>query len=131
MDALIGAGFDPDKPTYVLWEGVTMYLDADAVAETLSDFARLAPGSRIAFDYFAAELVDHESPHALLGRLMPFAMWMTYGERITYGIPMQPEARPALDRFLGRFGLETLEFETVGDGSLYGFVLARGLPAKV
>jgi methyltransferase (TIGR00027 family) len=46
------AGFDPSKPTFWLWEGVTMYLGPEEVSSNLSAFAALsAPGSRIALSY--------------------------------------------------------------------------------
>ena len=46
FDALKAHGFDPAIPTFILWEGVTMYLDEDAVRSTLGHVAQLAPGSR-------------------------------------------------------------------------------------
>jgi methyltransferase (TIGR00027 family) len=46
------AGFDPGKPTFWLWEGVTMYLRPEEVSTNLGAFAALsAPGSRIALTY--------------------------------------------------------------------------------
>jgi methyltransferase (TIGR00027 family) len=46
------AGFDRSKPTFWLWEGVTMYLRPEEVSANLGDFAALsAPGSRIALTY--------------------------------------------------------------------------------
>jgi hypothetical protein len=63
LDALQEHGFDPALPSYVLWEGVTMYLDEDAVRSTLASLEKLAPGSRIAFDYLSYELVDG-GPHS-------------------------------------------------------------------
>jgi methyltransferase (TIGR00027 family) len=46
------AGFDPAKPAFWLWEGVTMYLRPEAVSANLGAIAALsAPGSRIALTY--------------------------------------------------------------------------------
>jgi methyltransferase (TIGR00027 family) len=46
------AGFDPAKPAFWLWEGVTMYLKPEAVSANLGAIAVLsAPGSRIALTY--------------------------------------------------------------------------------
>ncbi len=55
-DALIptlnDAGFDADKKTLFLWEGVTMYLNPEAVAATLASISSTArTGSLVAFDY--------------------------------------------------------------------------------
>jgi len=50
------AGFDPGKPTFWLWEGVTMYLRPEEVSTNLGAFAALsAPGSRIALTYLRKE----------------------------------------------------------------------------
>jgi methyltransferase (TIGR00027 family) len=49
---LRAAGFDQTKPTFWLWEGVTMYLQPEAVSANLGAIAALsAPGSRIALTY--------------------------------------------------------------------------------
>jgi methyltransferase (TIGR00027 family) len=49
-------GFDPGKPTFWLWEGVTMYLRREEVSTNLAAFAALsAPGSRIALTYLRRE----------------------------------------------------------------------------
>ncbi len=49
---LRAAGFDPSKPAFWLWEGVTMYLSAEVVSANLGAMAALsARGSRIAMTY--------------------------------------------------------------------------------
>lgn len=49
---LRAAGFDGRRPACWLWEGVTMYLRAEAVAANLGTFAALsAPGSRLTLTY--------------------------------------------------------------------------------
>ena len=49
---LRAAGFDKTKPTFWIWEGVTMYLRPEAVSANLGAIAALsAPGSRIALTY--------------------------------------------------------------------------------
>ena len=49
--ALRAQGFDPEKPTFVLWLGVTPYLTPDAVLATLGELARFPGGVEIVFDY--------------------------------------------------------------------------------
>lgn len=50
-EALAGAGYDPSARTLVLWEGVSYYLPASAVDETLAFVrAQTAAGSRVCFD---------------------------------------------------------------------------------
>jgi methyltransferase (TIGR00027 family) len=51
LACLMHAGFDITKKTYILWEGVTYYLDQSAVSATVNYFAdNCAPGSTINFD---------------------------------------------------------------------------------
>jgi methyltransferase (TIGR00027 family) len=52
---LAGAGFDAAAPAVFGWLGVTMYLTADAIAETMSAVARCAPGSELIADYLLPE----------------------------------------------------------------------------
>jgi methyltransferase (TIGR00027 family) len=49
--ALEQAGFHRDKPAFFSWLGVTVYLDAAAIRNTLEYIADLAPGSAVVFDY--------------------------------------------------------------------------------
>ena len=53
-DALFAAGFDKDKKTLFMWEGVSYYLAADAV-DAILEFIKSnsAIGSTVAFDYIA------------------------------------------------------------------------------
>lgn len=52
-------GFDPAAPSLVVWWGVSFFLTEDAVRTTMADVASLtAPGSRFAFDYLDASVLD-------------------------------------------------------------------------
>ena len=51
LDNLVKAGFDPRKPTFFLWEGVTYYLSREAMEKTFRTIATIAPGSVVVFDY--------------------------------------------------------------------------------
>lgn len=56
---LVAAGFDPGQPAVVASTGVTMYLTKEATAATLSQLAKLAPGSTVAMTFLLpTELVD-------------------------------------------------------------------------
>lgn len=50
-DELLDAGFDSGKSAVVSWIGVTMYLSADAVEQTLGTLAEFADGSRMVLSY--------------------------------------------------------------------------------
>ncbi|MHA7652884.1 class I SAM-dependent methyltransferase [Mycobacterium sp. ML4] len=56
---LVAAGFEPTRPSLIIWLGVTMYLTGDAIHATLSDLAQLcAPGSRLIVDYIRDGVVE-------------------------------------------------------------------------
>ena len=50
-DRLGQAGFDFAAPAFVSWLGVTMYLDRDAIGQTLAVASGFGPGSEIVVDY--------------------------------------------------------------------------------
>lgn len=51
VDALEQHGLDLHHPVFISWLGVSMYLDPDTVHDLFRALARLAPGSRLVFDY--------------------------------------------------------------------------------
>lgn len=54
FDRLIESGYDPDKKTLFLWEGVTLYLSEADVRKTLQDIrSRAAKGSILLADIYA------------------------------------------------------------------------------
>lgn len=56
--ALTAMGYDPTRRSLWIWEGVTMYLTPDAVAETLATIARLsAPESLLVTTYLTPDLI--------------------------------------------------------------------------
>ena len=114
LDSLTERGFDPGQPTFILWEGVTMYLDDAAVSKTLAEVAGLAPGSRIAFDFFSRELVLGRKPYAVMGTYMRYALKSFYGESMHFGISTAPPARQQVLDFFESRGLEVENFESLG-----------------
>jgi methyltransferase (TIGR00027 family) len=62
FEVLSKAGYQAGQKSLFLWEGVTMYLSAQAVDSTLSFIRqRAAPGSRVAFDYIYASVLRREN----------------------------------------------------------------------
>jgi methyltransferase (TIGR00027 family) len=58
-ERLVGAGFDPGRPTVVASTGVSMYLSTDATVATLAQLAELGPGSTVAMTFqLTTELLD-------------------------------------------------------------------------
>ncbi len=129
LEALVEHGFEANRPTFVLWEGVSMYLEDHAVDATLRTVASFPPGSRIAFDYLAEELVRGEPPFRLLGPYMTASIGLTYGEHMVFGLPTKPDAKTAASAFVAAHGLTLRRYAAIGhsdEGQVpwYGFVLA-------
>lgn len=66
---LANAAFDAAAPAVFGWLGVTMYLTADAVAETMTVVGGCAPGSELIADYMLPEDARDEAG-AIYGRLV-------------------------------------------------------------
>ena len=111
LEKLVLAGFDPDKPTFFLWEGVTMYLDREAVESTLRKIASTASGSVVAFDYFNADLI--EARGGLSIRYVR-AVLNAIGEPLRFGIESPPPARKHVAAFLESCGLSMEEQRNFG-----------------
>lgn len=129
LDALVEHGFDPSLPTFVLWEGVSMYLEAQAVDATLAAVAAMPAGSRIAFDYLAEELVLYKPPFRWIGWSMSKSISWTYGEHLVFGLPMARDPRAAAAGFVEARELELARWDAVPQQGLmktplYGFVVA-------
>jgi len=61
-EELVAAGHDPTRPTFTIWEGVTMYLTEGAIDASLRAIADWsAPGSRLAMTYFAKSRMERPS----------------------------------------------------------------------
>ena len=130
FDALVEAGLDTSLTTFVLWEGVTMYLNEDAVLDTLKLAARLPTGSEIAFDYFSGELINQEPPYEKLGARMMKSAMKFYEEELQYGISTRKPAREKLENIVSDCGLRVTRFEHTQSEEpptipLYCFALAR------
>jgi methyltransferase (TIGR00027 family) len=110
MNKIVAAGFDPGRRALFLWEGVTMYLDRDSVGATLRRIAGTAPGSVVAFDYFARETIASRSPYMRFAR----AAARFVGEPLTFGIDNTPPARKSAADFVRSFGLALEEHRNFG-----------------
>lgn len=55
---LVRSGFEPSQPVVFLWEGVTNYLEAQAVDSVLRYVASCGPGSQIIFTYVDRAVLD-------------------------------------------------------------------------
>jgi methyltransferase (TIGR00027 family) len=101
-ERLRAAGWDPARPTVLIWEGVTNYLTESAVAGVLSWIGTCAPGSVLVFTYIHAGLLDGTVPFAGGHKLMRIVSSM--GEPWTFGLfPAQVAG------YLEKFGLTLRE----------------------
>jgi methyltransferase (TIGR00027 family) len=108
-DVLTQAGYREGQQTLFLWEGVTMYLEPEAVDGTLS-FVRnsAAEGSIVAFDYVRASVLRRED--TLYGEKGSYDRVARAGERWTFGIE-----DGAIEGFLTQRGLKLLSHYTPSD----------------
>ena len=125
LDALAARGFDPALPTFVLWEGVSYYLTAPAVSETLRAVASLAPGTVLAFDYFARRVAE---PTTRSGRLVQRLSRLN-GEPFRFGLLTRAPAREHAAAFVRQYGLRLEDYRALGPEAaprepLGGFVVA-------
>jgi methyltransferase (TIGR00027 family) len=122
---LVEAGFDPASPALFLWEGVIIYLDREAVEDTLRKVASCARGSVLAFDYYTTVSLDSSALYWRFARSATQAA----GEPLKFGIDSTPPSRERLAEFLQSCGLflgeqRTLGEETEGKRAWGGFATA-------
>ncbi len=85
-ERLFAHAYDPALKTLFIWQGVTQYLDPQAVDGTLAFVARnSAPGSRIIFDYMYTSLLGGAAGHGEIRNLRRYRRFS--GEDLTFGIP--------------------------------------------
>jgi len=126
FDKLEDAGFKPDRPTLFIWESVTMYLDREAVVDTLRTIAGTASGTVVAFDYFGAEVLQSRSLFMRYARAVLNAFGEPFG---TFGIDHTPPASKQVVAFLESCGLSLEEHrnfgqETGSKRAMAGFAIA-------
>lgn len=124
-------GFDRTKPTFLLWEGVSMYLDESAVHEFLSAVSALPEGSLIAFDF----LPEHWWNNTKLGEKATKSISVTYGEKFTYFVSEEGGLEASLQSLLDKHQLnieESIIQRLDGDepDCIYGMVLASSQGAS-
>ena len=80
-----GAGFETGVPTLVLWEGVTNYLDPEAVDSTFAFLAAaVGPGSPVLFTYVDRGMLDGTA--SFEGAATTMRAVRRVGEPLTFGM---------------------------------------------
>jgi methyltransferase (TIGR00027 family) len=111
LERLVAGGFDPARPSFFLWEGVTPYLDREAAESTLRKIAGTAPGSVVAFDYFSTQQLEDRSLFWRYARAVLDAVGEPLG---TFGLDTTPPARQRVAAFLASCGLSLEEQRNFG-----------------
>ncbi len=84
-DVLMDAGYQMNQQCLFLWEGVTMYLNSDAVDNTLAFIRESSQkGSRVTFDYIFASVLRQENK--FYGEKEIFDTVSQAGEGWTFGL---------------------------------------------
>lgn len=132
--ALSAEGYRKDRRTFFIWEGVTMYLPAEAVHETLRWIAvNSASGSSVVFDYFSETAVRVMANPAAFPIPAPMKESIERFKRLNpeepfvYGVPNDKEADLLIGegltvgKVLGLNSSEAVEtYLTRTDGTIYG-----------
>jgi methyltransferase (TIGR00027 family) len=119
QDVLSTAGYDNNKKTLFIWEGVTYYLSKEAINDTLHFIANNSPaGSIICFDYMTEKLESLSSAE-------PFVFWI---------------AKDKIEEMLSSYNMEIIDnidsaemerrYLTLRNGTLAEEVLSKFCIAK-
>ena len=107
-------GYDPTKKTLFLWEGVTLYLDEEAVRKTLRNLRKhAAPGSVVVADFYAERFIRMGS-----GRLAKVLEYTD--ETLGFGLPFETDFEQNLQRFLESEGMTPGETFFLGSAGKKG-----------
>jgi methyltransferase (TIGR00027 family) len=80
------AGYNPGHKTLFIWEGVTRYIDANAVNRTLTFISEnTAPGSELVFDYIFEDIANGDFSKMPWARFQSVRM-AAYGHPWKFGI---------------------------------------------
>ncbi len=99
---LAGAGWDRQRPTCFLWEGVTNYLSDEAVDAVLRHIGQSVPGTLLFFTYIHRGVLDNPQDFLAADKLIHRVQ--SYGEPWRFGL--YPEMVPG---FLEQRGLQLME----------------------
>jgi methyltransferase (TIGR00027 family) len=96
-EKLLRAGFQTDRKTLFIWEGVTLFLNQDIIEHTLGQLAELGTEGRIIFDFVPPELIDDQTDYR--GNRQLLKLCSDIQEPLTFGC--MPEKMPGILKRLG------------------------------
>lgn len=112
LDNLVKSGFDPRKPAFFLWEGVTYYLSREAMEKTFRTIATTAPGSVVVFDYATVAVIKLRRYSPL--RLLAKATLKAVRESQTFWISSEPPVKKNVAALMETYGLSLREHLNYG-----------------
>jgi methyltransferase (TIGR00027 family) len=137
-DILRAAGFQKGRRTLFIWEGVTQYITAEAVSDTLEFVASVSGvGSAIVFTYVRRGLIDGTDRPEWFGPFLSFASKV--GSPMIFGLDQEDLEQYLSDRGLkliddvGAADYQALYLKPLGrelnvfDGERVAFAEAKGL----
>ena len=113
METLLASGFNPNLTTYILWEGVTMYLVEKAVRDTLSLVSTLPRGSAVGVDFFSEDMLKGNGPYEKMSKAMHRAI-RYYSESLIFGVPTGEQLSAGVESLARDSGLTLSRFEHTG-----------------
>jgi len=110
-DKLLENGFDRNKKTFFLWEGVASYLNEPVVSKTLQTLKSISPQeSIISFDYNSTQY--NEAKGTFMERTIVRLMRMT-GKTFKFGIDTS-KAKKNAELFLSKHDLKLKDLTLIG-----------------
>ncbi len=113
VEKLTNSGFDKTKRTFLLWEGVNVYLEEDVVKDTLKKMAAIsAKESIIAQDFSSKAFIKGETSYIIKKSIN---MMKKMSEPWIYGIDMSEDARGNIEALLKESVLSLKDFVLFGE----------------
>lgn len=126
VEKLEASGFQKDRKTLFMMEGLLMYLDPESVEKTfgmIHDFA--GKGSEVAFDYVRAEVF--RNPKGIYGGTEILQSTAKAGEKWRFGMD-----EDQIDLFLEPYGLKLMDHKNAEDLEKQYFTERPGkLPGRI
>jgi len=117
-EKLEAAGYDPNKKSIFLWEGVTLYLSESDVKNTLKEIkSHSASGSILVADLYALQFVNGTMYPGMKSSMK--ALKIT-DEELGFGLDFSSDYKAALKNFLES------ENTTLGDSNFMGYKTKKG-----
>ncbi len=115
---LIAQGYDQNKTTTFLWEGVSLYLSEKDVRRTLLEIQSIAAkGSVIVADFYSTEFVK--------GKLLPGKKQLKMtGESLGFGLDFEGKSSQELDSLISESNLRSGEIYFMGSNTKKGTWMA-------